>query len=89
VALVKVTRWRVVEPITKRSPEELMVEVAVPPILNSLPVKSEEKSAVEVAAVVVERVMELKMFVPVQVKESVASRVKAPEAMLTPLPPVA
>lgn len=34
VALLKEKFWRVVEPITNRSPAELMVEVAVPPILN-------------------------------------------------------
>jgi hypothetical protein len=33
VELTAVKFWRVVEPTTRRSPEELMVEVAVPPIL--------------------------------------------------------
>jgi hypothetical protein len=49
VALMKVKFWRVVEPITKRSPDELMVEVAEPPILKLLPEKMEEKRLVEVA----------------------------------------
>jgi len=43
--------WRVVEPMTRRSPEELMVVVAVPPILKELPVKMLEKRLVEVALV--------------------------------------
>jgi hypothetical protein len=61
VELVAVNLWRVVEPTTKRSPEELMVEVAEPPIEREFPEKIEEKKLVEVAAVVVERVMLLKI----------------------------
>src|SRR3989338_11110706 len=53
VALIKVRFWRVVEPTTRRSPEELMVVVAVPPILKELPVKRLAKELVEVAEVVV------------------------------------
>ncbi len=34
VALIKVRFCKVVEPTTNRSPDELMVEVAEPPILN-------------------------------------------------------
>ena len=61
VALRKVKCWRVVEPTTSRSPEELMVEVAEPPMESKLPVKRLAKELVEVAEVVVERVMLLKM----------------------------
>ena len=60
---------KVVEPTTKRSPEVLMVEVAEPPILKELPVSCPPKRLVEVAAVVVERVMLSKMWAPVQVGE--------------------
>ena len=42
---------KVVEPTTRRSPKELMVEVAEPPILKLLPVKIEEKKFVVVAEV--------------------------------------
>lgn len=55
VELVAVNLWRVVEPETRRSPLELMVVVAVPPIRSWLPVKIEEKKFVVVASVVVER----------------------------------
>ena len=58
VLWVAVNLWRVVEPITNKSPELLMVEVAEPPILKLLPVKRFEKKLVEVAEVVVERVRE-------------------------------
>ena len=51
VELTAVKFWRVVEPMTRRSPEELMVVVAVPPILKELPVKMLEKRLVEVALV--------------------------------------
>jgi len=61
VAFTKVKFWRVVEPTTRRSPEELMVEVAEPPILKVLPVKILVKRLVEVAEVVVDLVMLLKM----------------------------
>lgn len=67
VEFLPVKFWRVVEPTTRRSPEELMVEVALPPILSELPVKMEEKKLVDVAWVEVERVMLLKMWAPVQV----------------------
>ena len=77
VALLKVKFCKVVEPTTRRSPDELMVEVAVPPILNWLAVSWPEKSEVEVAAVVVERVMLLKMWAPVQVGEKDWSMEKA------------
>lgn len=49
VELVAVNLWRVVEPTTKRSPEELMVEVADPPIERELPVREDEKKLEEVA----------------------------------------
>lgn len=71
VAFLKVKFWRVVEPTTRRSPVELIVEVAVPPILNSLPVKRLAKELVEVALVEVLRVMESKIWAPVQVYEPV------------------
>ena len=51
VALTKVKFWRVVEPETKRSPEVLMVEVAVWPILNSLAESLAPKRLVEVPEV--------------------------------------
>ena len=54
VAFVKVKFWSVVEPTTRRSPEELMVEVLVPPILSWLAVSCPEKREVEVAFVVVD-----------------------------------
>ena len=38
VALTKVKFWRVVEPTMRRLPLESIVEVALPPILNSLAV---------------------------------------------------
>ena len=71
VAFLKVKFWRVVEPITRRSPEELMVVVAVPPMFRELAKMELEKRLVEVAWVVVERVMLLKMWAPVQVGEKV------------------
>ena len=43
--------WIVVEPTTRRSPEELMVEVAMPPILRELPVDRLVKKLVVVAEV--------------------------------------
>ncbi len=54
VAFTKVKFWRVVEPMTNKSPEELMVVVAEPPILKELPVKRLAKELVEVAEVVVD-----------------------------------
>jgi hypothetical protein len=61
VEFTAVKFWRVVEPTTRRSPDELMVVVAVCPILKELAVKALAKSEVVVAEVVVERVMLLKM----------------------------
>ena len=61
VALTKVKFCKVVEPITKRSPEELIVVVAVPPTLRELAVKMPENKLVEVAWVEVLLVMLLKM----------------------------
>src|SRR3989338_11198881 len=69
VALTKVKFCKVEEPMTRRSPEVLMVVVAEPPILKELPVKRLANELVEVAEVVVERVMLLKMWAPVQVGE--------------------
>ena len=54
VAFTKVKFCKVEEPMTRRSPEELMVVVAKPPILKELPVKRLAKELVEVAEVVVE-----------------------------------
>ena len=54
VELRAVKFCKVVEPTTKRSPEELMVEVAEPPMESELPVKRFEKKLVEVALVEVE-----------------------------------
>jgi len=59
---------KVVLPITKRSPEELMVEVAEPPMFKVLPVKLDEKRLVEVAEVVVELPAMFKS--PVKVEEA-------------------
>jgi len=59
----------VVEPTTRRSPDELMVVVEEPPIERELPVMISEKSEVEVAEVVVLLVMLSKMWAPVQVGE--------------------
>ena len=54
VALTKVKFCKVEEPTTNKSPEELMVEVAEPPILSWLAVSCPEKREVEVAEVVVD-----------------------------------
>ena len=54
VELVKVKFFKVLEPATNRSPEELMVVVAEAPIDRALPVKLLEKRLVEVAEVEVE-----------------------------------
>ena len=89
VALTKVKFCRVVEPTTRRSPVELIVVVAVPPMESELPWMRLAKREVEVACVVVERVMSLKMCVPVQVKLSDSSTENAPEEMFIPLPSVA
>ena len=61
VAFLKVKCWRVVEPTTRRSPDEFKVEVAEPPIESEFPVKRLAKELVEVAEVEVERVMLSKM----------------------------
>ena len=58
-----------VEPTTSRSPDELMVEVAVWPTRKVLAFKAEEKREVVVAWVEVLLVMLLKMCAPVQVGE--------------------
>lgn len=71
VALLKVKFCKVVEPTTRRSPVELMVEVAVPPTLRELAVRIPAKRLVVVAWVVVDLVMLLKMWAPVQVGEKV------------------
>ena len=68
VELIEVKFCRVVEPETKRSPEELMVVVAVPPILRELPVICPPKKEVEVASVVVDL---LARKPPVKVEEAV------------------
>ena len=49
VALTKVKFCKVEEPMTRRSPEVLMVVVAEPPILKELPVKRLAKELVEAA----------------------------------------
>ena len=69
VAFTKVKFWRVVEPTTNRSPEELMVEVDERTMESELTVKRLEKKLVEVAAVVVLLVILLKICAPVQVGE--------------------
>ena len=63
---------RVVEPITNRSPEELMVVVAEPPIARVLPERLAEKKLEEV---------ELPRFQPVTVRLS--SRDQVPEETVT------
>ena len=68
VALTKVKFCKVEEPMTRRSPEVLMVVVAEPPILKELPVNKLANELVEVAEVVVER---LAMKPPVKVEEAV------------------
>ena len=80
---------KVEEPMTRRSPDELMVVVAVPPMEREFAVRRLAKKLVEVALVVVERVMLLKTWAPVQVKPSDWSTEKAPEEMAIPLPAVA
>ena len=68
VALTKVKFWRVVEPTTRRSPDEFMVVVAVPPILSWLPLRALAKKLVDVALVVVPA---LAMNPPVNVDDAV------------------
>ena len=53
VALVKVKRWSVVEPLTRRSPALLIVVVAEPPIERAFEVRAEPKNALVVVAEVV------------------------------------
>ncbi len=60
--------WRVVEPITRRSPDELIVVVAEPPTRRELAVKTEVKKLVEVAEVVV---LWSALKPPVKVEEAV------------------
>ena len=48
VAFTKVKFCKVVEPTTRRSPDELMVVVAEPPIHKELPVKRLAEELVEV-----------------------------------------
>ena len=76
---------KVVLPITKRSPEELMVEVAEPPMERVLPVREDEKKLVEVAWVEVLLVMLLKMWAPVQVGEKAWSTVMVFTALERPV----
>ena len=70
VEFIAVKFCKVVEPTTRRSPVELMVVVAVPPILRVLPVICPPKNEVEVAWVVVDLVMLSKMCAPVHVGEN-------------------
>ena len=76
--------WRVVEPMTRRSPEVLMVVVAVPPILKEFAVKRLAKELVEVAEVVV---LWLAMKPPVKVEEAVERKpCKKPRVVEVELP---
>lgn len=86
VALIKVKFCKVVEPTTRRSPEELMVVVAVWPTLKVLALKTEAKRLVEVALVEVERVMESKMWAPVQVSAADWSMENWPDEYDRPVP---
>ena len=84
VALTKVKFCKVEEPMTRRSPDELMVVVAEPPILKELPVNKLAKELVEVAEVVVER---LAMKPPVKVEEAVERKpCKKPRVVEVELP---
>ena len=75
---------KVEEPMTRRSPDELMVVVAEPPILKELPVNKLAKELVEVAEVVVER---LAMKPPVKVEEAVERKpFKKPRVVEVELP---
>ena len=76
VALTKVKFWRVVEPMTKRSPEELMVVVAVPPILIELAVRMLENKLVVVAEVVVELPLTSKLPVILKLESMVLDAVE-------------
>ena len=84
VALVKVKFCKVEEPMTRRSPDELMVLVAEPPILKELPVNKLANELVEVAEVVVER---LAMKPPVKVEEAVERKpLRKPRVVEVELP---
>lgn len=95
VEFVAVNFCKVVEPTTNKSPVELKVEVAVWPNEATLAVNFWKYPVVEVASVVVERVMVLKMCAPVQVGVKDWSMVKVgwepitkavvPLAMLIPV----
>ena len=63
--------WRVVEPDTRRSPEELMEVVAVRPTRRDPAERIVLQRLVDVAAVDVLLVMLLKMCAPVQLGENV------------------
>ncbi len=71
VELTAVKFWRVVEPDTRRSPEELMEVVAVRPTRREPAERMVLQRLVEVAAVEVLLVMLLKMCAPVHVGEKV------------------
>ena len=84
VALLKVKFCKVEEPMTNRSPDELMVEVAEPPILKELAVKRLAKELVEVAEVVVDW---LAMKPPVKVEEAVERKpLRKPSVVEVELP---
>ena len=75
---------KVEEPLTGRSPDELMVVVAEPPILKELPVKRLAKELVEVAEVVVDW---FAMKPPVKVLEAVERKpFKKPRVVEVELP---
>ncbi len=61
VPLAAVKFWRVEEPVTKSEPSVPMVVVEVCPILKESPTSMLAKRLVEVASVVVERRIELKI----------------------------
>ena len=84
VAFAKVKFCKVEEPMTRRSPEVLMVVVAEPPILKELPVKRLAKELVEVAEVVVDW---LARKPPVKVEEAVERKpLRKPKVVEVELP---
>ena len=84
VALTKVKFCKVEEPTTRRSPDELMVVVAEPPILKELPVKRLAKELVEVAEGVVDW---LARKPPVKVEEAVERKpLRKPRGVEVELP---
>ena len=84
VAFTKVKFCKVEEPMTRRSPDELMVVVAEPPILKESPVKRLAKELVEVAEVVV---LWFAMKPPVKVEEAVERKpFKKPKVVEVELP---